>query len=342
MQLSDFDFTLPSSLIAQYPLAKRSASRLLLLDKASKQWQHRQVRDLPSLLQAGDLCIFNDTKVIPARIYGHKASGGKIECLLERMLDSQLAWTHIRSSKAIKADSVVYLGDGEHNVAAACERKEKDLYLLRLLDAHTWPQVLQRFGHIPLPPYIQRADEHLDKSRYQTIFARQPGAVAAPTAGLHFDEALLAQLAERGIQTAYITLHVGAGTFQPIRVEDIRQHHMHEDWGDVSAEVCDAISRTKAAGHRVIAVGTTAVRSLESAAQQGQLQPFQGQTDLFIYPGYHFRVVDAIMTNFHLPKSSLLLLMAAFVGRDTLLAAYQAAIAEQYRFFSYGDAMLVL
>jgi len=337
MQRSDFHFDLPPTLIAQHPLVERSASRLLCLDGASGALADRQFRDLIALLEPGDLLVFNDTKVVPARLYGRKETGGAVEFLVERILDARTALVHARASKPWRAGMRVLFSDG---VEARMLEREGGLLKVEFLGA-TLPEFLYAHGHVPLPPYIVRDDAAEDKERYQTVYARVPGAVAAPTAGLHFDIAMLDELKHRGVRSAQVTLHVGAGTFQPVREDDIRDHEMHSERAVVDAAVCAAVVETRRAGKRVVAVGTTAVRSLESAASGGELAPMDRDTDIFIYPGYEFRVVDAMVTNFHLPESTLLMLLAAFAGRERVLAAYRHAVEQKYRFFSYGDAMLV-
>ncbi|MFO7788588.1 MAG: tRNA preQ1(34) S-adenosylmethionine ribosyltransferase-isomerase QueA [Halospina sp.] len=338
MKRSDFHFDLPDELIARYPLAEREASRLLRLDGAHGAVSHHGFRELPDLLESGDLLVFNDTRVIPARVYGHKASGGKVEMLVERVLGSDQALVHLKVSRTPSPGGEITL-EGGHRVVVD-EHTPEGLFRLRFLDSDVMT-VLEAVGHMPLPPYIDRPDEMTDEERYQTVFGEKPGAVAAPTAGLHFTDAIMDELAARGIERTFVTLHVGAGTFQPVRSEDIREHHMHQEWLSVEQETVDAVRRTRERGGRVVAVGTTAVRALESASQDGGLTPFSGETRIFIYPGYRFRSVDAMVTNFHLPESTLIMLVSAFAGREHVLDAYQAAIDERYRFFSYGDAMLV-
>jgi S-adenosylmethionine:tRNA ribosyltransferase-isomerase len=334
-RLSDYRYPLPEELIAQYPPAKRGDSRLLGLDGPSGALADRHFSDLPSLLRPGDLLVFNDTKVIPARLFGHKESGGKIEVLVERLLGPREALAQVRVSKSPKPGSRLLLdGGGQLSVLG----REGEFYRLESADEELLP-LLERCGHIPLPPYIQRSDEHQDAERYQTLFAARPGAVAAPTAGLHFDQTMLERLAAMGVDTARVTLHVGAGTFQPVRHDDLDRHQMHAEWAEVSTAVVEQVRRTRARGGRVVAVGTTSVRSLESAAAAGELQPFQGDTRLFIRPGYRFNCVDCLITNFHLPESTLLMLVAAFAGYENMLAAYHHAVEQRYRFFSYGDAM---
>ncbi|MFK4131153.1 tRNA preQ1(34) S-adenosylmethionine ribosyltransferase-isomerase QueA [Pseudomonas luteola] len=336
MQVSDFYFELPESLIARHPLSERRASRLLVLDGPSGAINHQQFSDLLDYLRPEDLMIFNDTRVIPARLFGQKASGGKLEILVERVLDEFRVLAHVRSSKSPKPGAVIHVeGGGEAEMLA----RHDALFELRF--AEPVLGLLERVGHMPLPPYIDRPDEEEDRERYQTVYARNAGAVAAPTAGLHFDEAMLQAIREKGIETEFVTLHVGAGTFQPVRVDRIEDHHMHREWLQVSQAVVDAVERCKGRGGRVIAVGTTSVRSLESAARDGQLKAFSGDTDIFLYPGKPFHVVDALVTNFHLPESTLLMLVSAFAGYPETMAAYAAAVEQNYRFFSYGDAMFI-
>ncbi|HET7650096.1 MAG TPA: tRNA preQ1(34) S-adenosylmethionine ribosyltransferase-isomerase QueA [Gammaproteobacteria bacterium] len=337
MQRRDFHYDLPPELIAQHPLPERTASRLLCLDGASGAFQDRQFRDLPSLLRADDLLVFNDTRVIPARLYGRKESGGAVEFLVERMLDAHTALVQARASKPLRAGMKIRVADAADVIVLG---HEEGFVKLAFREVEL-PDFLYRHGHVPLPPYMQREDEAEDQARYQTVYAKVPGAVAAPTAGLHFDEPLLQALEQLGVRKTFVTLHVGAGTFQPMRVDDIQQHRMHSEQAFVSEAVCEAVAETRRRGGRVVAVGTTAVRSLEAAAASGTLQAFAGETDIFIYPGYRFRVVDALITNFHLPESTLIMLVSAFAGREQVLAAYRHAVAQRYRFFSYGDAMFV-
>ena len=334
---TDFDFDLPPELIAQAPLPERSASRLLHL-QADGGYTDRHVRDLPELLQPGDLLVFNDTRVIPARLFGHKDSGGRVEILIERITGTHEARAQLGVSKSPKAGVRITLdAGGEFEVLG----REGEFYLLRLLGDEALEKLLLRAGRLPLPPYIQREPGQDDAERYQTVFARHVGAVAAPTAGLHFDEPLLAQLRARGIEMGHITLHVGAGTFQPMRADSVHEHTMHSEWLNVGAELVEQIRRTRAAGRRVIAVGTTVVRALETAMREGEVQPFAGDTQIFIFPGYRIRSVDALITNFHLPQSTLMMLVSAFCGRERILDAYRHAVEQRYRFFSYGDAMLL-
>ncbi|HEX7338861.1 MAG TPA: tRNA preQ1(34) S-adenosylmethionine ribosyltransferase-isomerase QueA [Rhodanobacteraceae bacterium] len=339
MNKSDFDFDLPHELIAQEPLAERSASRLLCLDVPAATWEDCQFRQLPDLLHPGDLVIFNDTRVLPARLYGHKPTGGQVEIMLERVIGSHEARAQLRVSKKPADGSVIILEDGSEVQVLG---RDGEFFLLRFDAGEPLEKRLAHMGHMPLPPYIERADDIRDKERYQTIFAKHGGAVAAPTAGLHFDPQLMEALAARGIDTGCVTLHVGAGTFQPMRAEKIEDHHMHREWLNVGAELVEQVRRTKAKGGRVIAVGTTVVRSLETACQDGELKPFSGETNIFIFPGYKFHVIDGLVTNFHLPKSTLVMLVAALAGRELILSAYRHAVEARYRFFSYGDAMLIL
>ncbi len=335
MKTSDFTYRLPPDLIAQYPAEKRSASRLLVLD-ALKGIKNKKFSDFPGLLKKGDLLVFNDTKVMAARMYGNKQSGGKIEILLERLLPDHRALVQIRASKSPKPGSYIIIGDSRIKV----EGREGDMFVLSM-QAPGFMPLMDAHGHMPLPPYIRRDDESFDESRYQTVYADREGSVAAPTAGLHFDQLLLQQLEREGIDTAQVTLHVGAGTFQPVRVDKLEDHVMHAEWLQVSQQVCDQIAATRARGGRVIAVGTTSVRSLETAAATGTLTAYEGDTRLFITPGYEFKVVDALLTNFHLPESTLLMLVCAFAGYEEVMAAYAHAVEQKYRFFSYGDAMFL-
>ena len=338
MQVKDFSFELPDELIARYPLEQRSASRLLYLDGNSGAILHRQFSDILALLNPGDLLVFNDTRVIPARLFGEKASGGKVEVLIERVLDARQALAHVRASRAPKPGTLLRL---EGEVCAEVTGRRGNLFELRFdIDRHL-VEVLEAHGHMPLPPYMKRDDQQSDRERYQTVYNRNPGAVAAPTAGLHFDTELLAQLAARGVQQVFVTLHVGAGTFQPVKVEQVEDHRMHAEYIEVSEAVCQAVRDTRARGGRVVAVGTTSVRCLETASRDGEIRPYSGDTDIFIYPGYQYRTVDALITNFHLPESTLLMLVSAFAGYDGIMQAYRAAVAERYRFFSYGDAMFL-
>ncbi|MDI5922381.1 tRNA preQ1(34) S-adenosylmethionine ribosyltransferase-isomerase QueA [Halomonas sp. LR5S13] len=341
MQRADFHYELPEELIARYPSEQRSDCRLLCVDGTTGALAHRRFPDLVELLAPGDLLVFNDTRVIPARLHGHKASGGKVEMLLERPLDAHRGLAHLRSSKSPKSGTELVFEGG---IRAVVEGRREALFELRFLGETPLITLLERHGHMPLPPYITREDELADRERYQTVFARRDGAVAAPTAGLHFDEPLLEALAARGVESAYVTLHVGAGTFQPVRADDIREHQMHSEWIEVTEAACEQVRAARARGSRVVAVGTTSVRCLESAclhSANGEIAPYSGETDIFIYPGYAWRCVDALVTNFHLPESTLLMLVSSFAGFDTTLAAYRAAVAERYAFFSYGDAMFL-
>jgi S-adenosylmethionine:tRNA ribosyltransferase-isomerase len=338
MLTRDFDYELPAELIAQHPLPQRSASRLLYITPQATHPEDRLFSELPLLLRSGDLLVFNDSRVFPARLYGRKTSGGRIEILIERLLGTHRALAHVRASKSPQPGSGLILpGEIEAEVLA----RRDDLYELEFHCAESLLDYLQRVGKIPLPPYITREAEIADRERYQTVFARNAGAVAAPTAGLHFDEPVFAALRKRGIDGVYVTLHVGAGTFQPVRTDNIHEHRMHSEYVEVSAGVCERIKETRARGGRVVAVGTTVVRSLESAASGGELKPFAGETRLFITPGYSFKTIDMLITNFHLPRSSLLMLVCAFGGYERVMRAYRHAVREGYRFFSYGDAMLL-
>lgn len=339
MQRSDFYFDLPESLIARYPAEQRVGSRLLCMERATGALVDRRFTDIEALLQPGDLLVFNNTKVIPARLWGHKATGGKLEILVERVVSRDQCLVHLRCSKSPKVGAQLYL-DGLASPAFEMVARQGELFLLRALPGDVMT-LLQDHGHMPLPPYIERPDELMDQERYQTVYAQHPGAVAAPTAGLHFDDALLQRLTDKGIKQAFVTLHVGAGTFQPVRVDDVRDHQMHSEWLQVAQHTVDLVQATKAAGHRVIAVGTTSVRCLETAAQSGELKSYQGDTTIFIYPGFQFQVIDGLLTNFHLPESTLIMLVSAFSSRERVLAAYHHAVKERYRFFSYGDAMLI-
>ncbi|RZQ54040.1 tRNA preQ1(34) S-adenosylmethionine ribosyltransferase-isomerase QueA [Pseudoalteromonas phenolica] len=340
MRVADFSFELPDELIARHPMADRTASRLLTLDGNTGELGHKIFKDLIDFLNPNDLMIFNNTKVIPARMYGQKSTGGKVEVLVERVVDEHRVLAHVRSSKSPKEGATLIL---EGKAEATMIARHGELFELEFKGEQTVLNILDDIGHMPLPPYIDRPDTEEDKARYQTVYNEKPGAVAAPTAGLHFDETLLEKIKEKGIETQFITLHVGAGTFQPVRVDSVDEHVMHSEYIEVSQEVVDAIKKTKANGGRVIAVGTTSVRSLESAAKASEveLQPLYGDTDIFIYPGYEFQVVDAMITNFHLPESTLIMLVSAFSGQDHIINAYKTAVNEEYRFFSYGDAMFI-
>ncbi len=336
MQVSDFSFQLPDSLIARHPLAERRASRLLVLDGPTGHLEHRGFAELLDYLRPGDLMVFNNTRVIPARLFGQKDTGGKLEVLIERVLDGRRVLAHIRASKSPKPGTRILIDGGGDALMLA-----RHDALFELEFSEDVLPLLDRVGHMPLPPYIDRPDEDADRERYQTVYAQRAGAVAAPTAGLHFDAQLLASLRDKGVESAFVTLHVGAGTFQPVRVERIEEHHMHREWLEVSQGVVDAVAACRARGGRVVAVGTTSVRSLESAARDGVLKAFSGDTDIFLYPGKSFHVVDALVTNFHLPESTLLMLVSAFAGYPETMAAYAEAVAKGYRFFSYGDAMFI-
>ncbi|MCE2908331.1 MAG: tRNA preQ1(34) S-adenosylmethionine ribosyltransferase-isomerase QueA [Burkholderiaceae bacterium] len=339
LTLADFDFELPPELIAQHPAAERSASRLL--DGTGPVPADRVFRELPALLQPGDLLVFNDTRVIKARLFGEKPTGGAVEALVERVLPGHVVHAHLRASKSPRAGGVVRFGgpSGFESEVLGRAGPEESLFVLRFPSEPL--ALLERHGHVPLPPYIEHADTADDERRYQTVFAAKPGAVAAPTAALHFDKTVLAALAERGVQRAAVTLHVGAGTFQPVRVERIAEHRMHSEWFEVPQATVDAIAAARARGGRVVAVGTTTIRSLESAARGGALQACTGDTDIFITPGFEFRVVDRLITNFHLPRSTLMMLISAFAGHAHVMALYRHAIESRYRFFSYGDSMLL-
>jgi S-adenosylmethionine:tRNA ribosyltransferase-isomerase len=337
IRLSDFRFDLPAELIAQRPLPERGASRLLSLDGPSGRLQDLRFSDLPDLMRPGDVLVFNDTRVMRARLFGRKESGGRVEILIERLPAPDEALAHIRASKSPPFGTRILLGAGER---LEVRDREGDLFRVRSLDAD-FGSLMERHGHMPLPPYIHRADDLADADRYQTVYARREGAVAAPTAGLHFDQDMLARLEAIGIDSVHVTLHVGAGTFQPVRAEQLDEHVMHAEWLEVDKRACERIRSAQRTGGRVIAVGTTSVRSLESAAADGELRPYRGDTRLFIRPGYRFRVVDAMITNFHLPESTLLMLVCAFAGYQAVMSAYGHAVRERYRFFSYGDAMFL-
>ncbi|GLQ74895.1 tRNA preQ1(34) S-adenosylmethionine ribosyltransferase-isomerase QueA [Vibrio penaeicida] len=345
MQVSDFHFELPDELIARYPQPERTASRLLQLEGDSGALIDGTFKDVLEQVQPGDLLVFNNTRVIPARMFGRKASGGKLEALVERVLDEHTILAHVRCSKPPKPGTELFLGENDEYLAEMVARHDV-LFEIKFKSDKNVLDILNDIGHMPLPPYIDRPDEDTDKERYQTVYNEKPGAVAAPTAGLHFDEALLEQIKGKGVEFAYVTLHVGAGTFQPVRVDNINDHHMHAEYVEVPQDVVDAIAATKKRGGRVIAVGTTSVRSLESAAQEAkkkgvEFEPFFGDTEIFIYPGYEYQLVDCLITNFHLPESTLIMLVSAFAGYDNVMRAYEHAVQEQYRFFSYGDAMFI-
>lgn len=344
MRRQDFHFDLPPELIAHYPSVQRADCRLLHLDGRNGAIAHTEFAAVKRLLKKGDLLVFNDTKVIPARLYGRKPTGGKVEILLERVLGDGLLLAQVGSSKPLKPDTELLIkarDSAEHVGSLFMVERREGFFVLSLEDGLGFDELFTKAGHMPLPPYIKREDEQLDMERYQTVYARQSGAVAAPTAGLHFDDALINELSTAGIETSFVTLHVGAATFQPIRVDEIEEHQMHSEYIDVTSECCEKVRATWQRGGRVIAVGSTSVRALESASETGQLKPFCGDSALFIYPGYEFRCVDAMITNFHLSESSLLMMVSAFAGREYVLNAYQQAVAERYQFFSYGDAMFI-
>ena len=338
MRTQDFDFDLPEALIAQFPAAERNASRLLRLDGNTGTLSDQMFRQLPEFLQAGDLLVFNDTRVIKARLHGQKTSGGAVEVLIERVINNQQALAHVRASRAPKPGSRLLLAE---SLDVEVMARQDDLFLLHFHHESPILDLLDKHGALPLPPYISHDADNTDEERYQTVYASEPGAVAAPTAGLHFDADMLELLQQRGIGIAYVTLHVGAGTFQPVRVDDIAEHKMHSELYSVPEQTVVLIRQTQKQGGTVTAVGTTALRALESAARSGELLASQGETDIFITPGYRFRVVERLLTNFHLPKSTLLMLVSAFAGLQHIQQAYQHAIQQKYRFFSYGDAMLI-
>jgi len=338
LKKSDFHFDLPPELIAQSPLPERSSSRLLVVDAGQNRLEDRRFTDLVELLAPGDLLVFNDTRVLPARLFGRKDTGGAVEILVERITGAHEARVQLGVSKKPKAGGRIVFDDGS---AATVLGRDGEFFVLRFEGIEPLEKILMRLGRMPLPPYIERDADVADEERYQTVYAREAGAVAAPTAGLHFDKALLDALAARGVESGYVTLHVGAGTFQPVRSERIENHVMHREWLNVGAELVEKIRRTRERGGRVVAVGTTVVRALESATHAGALAPFAGETQIFIFPGYRITSIDALITNFHLPESTLLMLVSAFARRETVLEAYRHAVRERYRFFSYGDAMLV-
>jgi len=338
MKRSDFYFDLPEELIAHYPPEKRTDSRLLCISRETGDVSHRQFTDFPALLNPGDLLVFNNTRVIPARLFGQKESGGKVEVLLERVMAENQILAQVRASKTPKTGStIIFTADAKAEVLG----REGEFFILAFPETVDLMQLLDEIGHMPLPPYIKREDELLDKERYQTVYGEKQGAVAAPTAGLHFDEALLAEIEAKGIETAKVTLHVGAGTFQPVRTELIEEHKMHAEYLEVDETVCAKVNACRARGGRVIAVGTTSVRCLETASQSGEISPYKGDSSIFIYPGYEFKSIDALLTNFHLPESTLIMLVSTLAGRENILKAYNEAIKEQYRFFSYGDATFI-
>lgn len=339
MKLSDFQFELPNELIARYPLPSRSESRLLCVDSQNEKLTHRQFKDVINLIEPGDLLVFNDTKVIPARLYGNKVTGGIVEVLVERILDNQRILAQVRVSKPPRiGDSLLF----PNNISLMVTDRQQQFYELQNTNsAQPILDVIEAIGQIPLPPYMNREPEESDKERYQTVYAKYKGSVAAPTAGFHFDAAMLQELQAKGVDTGYLTLHIGAGTFAPVRTDDIRDHKMHAEYLEVTPELCEKIAATKARGKRVIAVGTTSLRSLETASQTGKTMPYCGDTNIFIYPGYQFQCVDALITNLHLPGSTLLMLVCAFAGHPLMMRAYQEAVTQRYRFYSYGDAMWI-
>lgn len=337
MQLKDFHFDLPDELIARYPTEQRTASRLLRLDGETGEVNHSHFYQLVDFLEPNDLLVFNNTRVLPARLFGKKASGGQVEILIERVESDLEAIAHVRANRSPKPGARLVLEDGSELEVLS---KDGALYELKLL-TNDWHSVMQAVGHMPLPPYIDREDELSDKERYQTVYSKVEGAVAAPTAGLHFDDELLAKIAEKGVETAFVTLHVGAGTFSPVRVDNVEEHKMHSEWYELNQDVVDKVKATQAKGGRVIAVGTTSVRCLESASLNGEIKAGSGETDIFIYPGYVFRSVDALITNFHLPESTLMMLVSGFASKKHILNAYNEAVSDKYRFFSYGDSMFI-
>lgn len=352
MKTREFHYDLPQQLIAQKPCEIRSQSRLLHYSRADRNIKHLQFSNIVDLIRPEDLLVFNNTRVIPARIYGYKDTGGKVEILVERLTSEFRCLAHVKASKTPKPGSKLTLCNPEKEHQAeqqqarqqftvSVEGREGDLFVLTSETDSTMAEIMENIGHMPLPPYISRGDTTDDFSRYQTVYADNPGAVAAPTAGLHFDETLLDKLKDKGTDSAFVTLHVGAGTFQPVRSEHIKDHEMHFEYLSVPQETVDKCQQTRQNGGRIIAVGTTTVRSLETASQDGQLKTYAGETDIFIYPGYQFKSVDALITNFHLPESTLLMLISAFAGKDEMMSCYKEAIAEEYRFFSYGDAMFI-
>lgn len=339
MLVCDFNFSLPNQLIARYPAPERTASRLLVAEGSSGNIAHHKTfKSILNYIRPGDLLVMNDTKVIPARLFGNKMTGGKVEVLIERILDEHSALAHIRSSKSLKPGTDLIL---ENKITATVTELRGELFLVKFTSENSVLSLLHDYGHIPLPPYLSRQDELSDRERYQTVYAKKEGAVAAPTAGLHFDKNLLTQIKDKGVSVAYVTLHVGAGTFQPVRVMRVEDHSMHSEYIEVSENLCETVRTTKKRGNRIIAVGTTSVRCLETASKNGNIFPYKGETDIFIYPGYIFQNVDLLITNFHLSQSTLLMLVTAFVGQSTLRKAYIEAVIKKYRFFSYGDAMLI-
>jgi len=343
MKTRDFFYDLPAHLVAQYPAKHRTDSRLLHINTEQASFGDRQFTDFPDLLKPNDVLVFNNTRVIPARLFGHKTTGGKVEILIERIISEHGALAHVRASKTPKigADIILDTSVPGENISFRIEDRRGNLFVLATDASTRITEILEKHGHMPLPPYIERSDEAQDLKRYQTVYARQPGAVAAPTAGLHFDDDILNTIKHKGVNSAYVTLHVGAGTFQPVRSEHIKDHAMHSEYLEVPEDTVSLCNQAREQGGRIIAVGTTAVRSLETAAADGILEPYCGETDIFIYPGYQFKSVDALLTNFHLPESTLLMLVCAFAGYETTMRAYQHAVEKEYRFFSYGDAMFI-
>jgi len=338
MKSSDFDYELPESLIARYPLDHRDDSRLLVLDRQTGKTTDKGFKDIVDYIEEGDLLVFNDSRVMAARIFGHKTSGGRVELLIEKVLSPTEIKAHMKSSKSPKIGASIVIAGHHFEILA----QNGTVYDFKLLSGNIW-DIMAEDGHIPLPPYMKRDDELSDRERYQTVYSKMLGSVAAPTAGLHFTEALMGEVQKiTGVDVEFVTLHVGSGTFQPVRVEDVATHQMHSEYIEVSESLCDKIKETKAKGGRVIAVGTTTVRSLETAAISGELKPFTGESDIFLYPGKNFNVIDAMITNFHLPRSTLIMLVSAFSSKKNILQAYEHAVANQYRFFSYGDAMMIV
>ncbi len=343
MKTREFQYHLPQQLIAQKPCDVRSQSRLLYYSRTQQKIRHLKFSNIVDLIHADDLLVFNNTRVIPARMYGYKETGGKVEILVERLINNQTCLAHIRASKTPKAGSKITLSDEAKNFSftVTVEGRDDDLFILSADTEQPMAEIIEKIGHMPLPPYINREDTVEDFSRYQTVYAETPGAVAAPTAGLHFDHDLLKKLEDKGVDSAYVTLHIGAGTFQPVRSESIEDHKMHFEYLEVPQQTVDKCLQTRGNGGRIIAVGTTTIRSLEAASMQGQLEAYSGETDMFIYPGYQFKSIDALITNFHLPESTLLMLISAFAGKAKTLRCYEEAVSEEYRFFSYGDAMFI-
>ena len=343
MKTRDFYYELPQQLIAQYPAKQRTDSRLLHLDRSQAAIEDRQFTDFPELLHPNDVLVFNNTRVIPARLFGHKPTGGKVEILIERITSEHSALAHVRASKTPKigSDIILEVSSSSTPVSFKVMDRQGSLFVVSTDSGSKITDILEHSGHMPLPPYIERGDEQQDLERYQTVYAQEPGAVAAPTAGLHFDESILSAIKDKGVKSAFVTLHVGAGTFQPVRTEDIAEHKMHSEYLVVPEATVALCNQARSRGGRIIAIGTTAVRSLETASADGVLKPYSGETDIFIYPGYAFKSVDALLTNFHLPESTLLMLVCAFAGYDTTMRAYAHAVRQAYRFFSYGDAMFI-